>query len=167
MTMRTRVSLKPRSSRLSIALCPDKEGSELPISSTDQSDEEWAVLQARASAEKQIVALSERQIEAVLSELPEDPLNPDDLINSLSEKEEEVVRLTNTLHDLEARMLWDLSFALKLQLFAESGKNLRRAEAIGCVDIHEIMTNFTLDPLSPQRWISDIKAELLSRAESG
>jgi hypothetical protein len=156
----SRFSLKPQNSRLLL-------DQSLIGTSTDQSDGEWTSLRSRISVEKEVIALADSRIDAALLELSDDGSDADELALAVAEKEAEVARLTDRLLDLEARFVWDLSLAVKMQVVSEHMNQPGLADELSCVDLHELVRKIQLDPFDSGFWTSDIRQGIQTSLETG
>jgi hypothetical protein len=126
-------------------------------STTDQSDGEWESLQAKVALGSELISHTDSDL---LRSLDDDPSccieslpMADNTQEVIDEKEREIAQLTAQAIDMQARFVWDLSFAIKQMIVGESLQNPKRAEAISRIGVRDIVRRLESDPPYPEDWI--------------
>jgi hypothetical protein len=131
------------------------------LSSTDQSDEEWESLQAQT----RLFTLTNHELNSSVddsSPIPLDVPSREVLETFISEKQRSASEMTTQALDLQARFVWDLSFAIKQMLVSENSSSPAQAETISRIGVQDIVAKLQEDPPYPQDWIDWIRHEFVS-----
>jgi hypothetical protein len=147
----------PTKPRLSVHFNAPSDRGESDASTAEPSDGEWEELRARAALGSE---LTSHEDSALLQSLYDDPSCcieslpiVDNAQEVIEQKEREIAQLTAQAIDIQARFVWDLSFAIKQMFFAENFRNPKKAEAISRIGVRDIVQRLESDPCYPEDWI--------------
>lgn len=123
---------------------------------SDASDAEWENLQSK---------LHQPNINVQDDYTFEDQYDPFDPLNNIENlpvcanmelqieaKQKEIDRVQQIALDLQDRFVWDLSLAIKKELFRKNMKDHHKREVIANCGISEIVGRNQNDPKSPEEW---------------
>jgi hypothetical protein len=156
----SRRSLGPlKGRRLSVRFQPFEDRPNQQLSSTDQSDDEWERLQAEAHK----IRLASRACDPPLNGgtfSSENIPAREALETYVTEKERSASEMTAQALELQARFVWDLSFAIKRMLVSENTGS--QSELISRIGVQDIVVKLEEDPPYPQNWMEWIRGEFVS-----
>lgn len=150
----TRQSLCPTFKPKSKFYSPDKNNQLSDLS--DASDAEWENLQSKLKVS------NSNLIEDVPNDYEDEFVDPlYDIENlpmcanidaQIDAKQKEIDRIQQIALDLQDRFVWDLSLAIKKELFRKNFKDHKKREEIANVGIAGIVEMNQNDPKSPEEW---------------